>query len=203
MKKIIITIVMAVCIFSLSISASAATEKSDGKNMTKVIKNIKKGNMTKAQKYSDRLSVTANEKCVDNMSFKMRNTYQKVLSKLPKTGTPGMGVTYLWDYFYSDIDNDNKAELFLTKGTCYGDVRLYVYRYKNGKAVSLGSVEAIHCSFYAYPKHKGILMMNNASWTGDYSLYRVVLKKGRLRSKYIGKYRMTGTERFHLGCNLS
>lgn len=181
-QKIMVLMLAVGLLFGASFSAQAATAKSDGKNMEKVLKYYGQNKISKAKKYNKKLSETAKESCVKKMSSKMKKAYKKVVKKWPVKNN--YTKDYLWGYYLTDIDNDKKAELLVQVGTCEADVRVHVYKYKNGKAVKIGTMGAGHTSFHAYPNHKGVICY----WghMGYESISVVTIKNGKLSSKGIG-----------------
>ena len=126
---VLILAVSLLCNFSLSVQA--ATAKSDGQNMEKLLKYYGKNKISKAKKYNKKLNAYAKEACVKKMSSKMKKAYKKIVKKWPVDAPTG--TDYLWGYYLTDIDNDKKADLLVQVGTCEADARTHVYKYKNGK----------------------------------------------------------------------
>lgn len=181
-QKLMVFMLAIGLLFGSSISAQAATAKSDGKNMEKVLKYYSQNKFSKAKKYNKKISATTKEACVKKMSSKMKKAYKKVVKKWPVNYT--YTKDYLWGYYLTDIDNDKKAELIVQVGTCEADVRIHVYKYKKGKAVKIGSMSAGHTSFHAYPNHKGVILY----WghMGYESISVLTIKSGKLSGKEIG-----------------
>ena len=201
MKKVKKMIVLILSV-SLLLSGSktiicAASEKSDGENMEKVLKYYKTKQFEKAIQYSKKLSKTAREACVSDMSAEMKKAYLKIVKKYKADSSDD--AEYLWDYYYSDVDNDKKADLLLKYGSCEGDVKLYVYQYKAGKAKKIGSVEAFHTSYYAYPNHKGVI--GYGGMMGKEWVRLITIKDGKLKEKTIGTH-TTDEDYFNLRCIL-
>lgn len=183
-------------------TAQAASEKSDGKNMKKVLDNYKKKNYKAATKYAKKLNKTAKEACVKKMSKGMKKAYKKVVKKYPANYT-SYSEPYLWGYYLTDMDNDKKADLILKVGTCEADVRMYIYQYKKGKAVKVATLGAGHTALYAYPKHNGIVVQ----WghMGYESLSVTKLKNGKTTTKSYGSREINydkGQSFLSLGCVL-
>ena len=117
-------------LFAGSLTTQAASEKSDGKNMKKVLDNYKKKNYSNAQKYANKLNKTAKEACVNKMSKDMKKAYKK------------------------------------------------------GKAVKVATLAGGHVSYYAYPKHKGIVIQS--AHMGYESISVVTIKNGKVTTQSIG-----------------
>jgi hypothetical protein len=195
-----------ICILALMVGCIAqvhASEKTDGKNMKKVLKYYKQGKYSKARKYSKKLPSRAKEEAVQNMSVDMKKAYKKkVKSYVKKYGLDiGNGKKYVWDYFLTDIDNDKNADLIVEYGSCEADVRYAVYQYKDGKAKKVGKTYCSHTAFHAYPNHKGIVL----HWTqmGNESLSVATIKDGKLTSKLYGGRTISAKKKpLKLGCAL-
>lgn len=189
-KKIVrtLSIVLAVIVlmgnlFQNSESVYAATAASDAKNMEKVLKYYKKRQYKKAQKYNKKLRNTANEKCVKNMSSKMKKAYRKIV-KSYKTDMFS-GKKYISGYYLTDIDNDNVAELIIKAGSSEADNKFYVYDWKKGKVKKIGKVEAFHSDVYAYIGHKGFISyggLMQSEW-----IRIITVKNGKLKVKTVGE----------------
>lgn len=202
MKKItLFCIMMAVfAVPLLPLNTQAASQKSDGKNMAKVIKCIKSKDYSSARKYNNKLNATAVEKCTSTMSKGMKKAYLKIVNKYPVNGFGEK--TVIRDYYLTDINNDKKADLLVVTGSCEGDSRLTVYQYKKGKAKKTGSIDAIHASYSAYPNHKGIVEEFALTGYDDFSL--ITLKNNKLvRTKLDGTtIDKLGGSYFSLRCKL-
>lgn len=157
-QKLVVLVLTMSFLFCASFSVQAASERSDGKNMERVLKYYKQGKYSKAKKYNRKLSKNAKEACVKKMSSKMKKAYRKIVKKWPVENDWYSDEDYLWGYYLTDIDNDKKAELLVEIGTCEADVRVLVYKYKGGKAVRIGKFYTGHSALYAYPNHKGIVL---------------------------------------------
>ncbi len=182
-------------------TAQAASEKSDGKNMKKVLDNYKKKKYKAATKYAKKLNKTAKEACVKKMSKGMKKAYKKVVKKYPFEYT-SYSEPYLWGYYLTDMDNDKKADLIVKVGTCEADARAYVYQYKKGKAVKVATLGGGHTAYFAYPKHNGIVIQ----WghMGYESISVAKLKNGKVTSQVIGSRDLNkkGASFMKLGCAL-
>ena len=77
---------------------------------------------------------------------------------------------------------NKKAELLVKHGSCEADVATYVYTYKNGKAKKLGKSYAAHGTYYAYPKHSGVIFGSGIQGVEQTSLLYV--KKGKLKEVF-------------------
>lgn len=198
---IIPMLLLAECItaiFSHSFYAGAATTKSDGKNMIKVLKYYGQKKYSLAQKYSKKLSATAKEPCVSKMSSKMKKAYYKVVKQYSTDNSSGKA--YIWGYYLTDIDNDKKTDLIVKVGSCEGDCRFYVYQYKKGKAGKIGSVAAVHAEVYAYPNHNGVVIYGGVTQSEWISM--LTIKKKKLKVKSIGS-RQDVYPYFNLRCQLN
>ena len=188
-------------LFGGSLTAQAATEKSDGKNMKKVLTNYKKGKYKTANKYAKKLNAYAKEACVKKMSKGMKKAYKKVVKKYPLEYSSGEA--YLWGYYLTDIDNDKKTDLIVQIGTCEADARAYVYQYKKGKAVKVANLAGGHVAYYAYPRHNGIVLQ----WAhmGYESISVAKLKNGKMTAEDMGSREINyqnGEGYLDLGCKL-
>lgn len=192
------SVLCVMSIFSVTANVSAATEKSDGKNMKKVLYYYGKKEYQAARKYNKKISKVAKEACVTNMTLGMKKAYRNVVKRY-KVNTSSKQ-KYIWAYYLTDIDNDNKADLLVKAGTCETDVKLYVYQYKKGKARKTGSVDAFHTDYYAYPNHKGVL--GYGGMMGEEWIRLLTVSNGKLKEKLIGS---RGTDKywFSLRCKLN
>ena len=197
--RILFALCMVLTIPLTTVSADAVSQASDAKNMEKVLKFYKSGQIKKATKYSKKMNKHAKEKCVDKMSTGMKKAYKKVLQKWPVNIE--LGEKYLWDYYLTDIDNDQKTDLLVVVGSCEADAKLYVYQYKKKKAVKTASKWCGHTSFYAYPNHKGIIAFYGHMGAEAISVW--TLKKGKIKEETVGQ-RVIGEEDdwFNLCCAL-
>lgn len=191
--------VALVCIAALLFAGAApvhASEKSDGKNMKKVLKYYKKAQYSKAQKYARKMRKHAKEKCVATMPADLKQAYlQKVKHYVNKYGIePNYGEPFVWGYFLSDIDNDKKADLLVELGSCEADVKVLVFRYKAGKVQKVGSTGCGHTVFAAYPKHKGIVL--HWGHMGYERLNVLTVKKGKLKDVSYGHWELGPKENF-------
>lgn len=200
-KKIIVSFIVAAVLIGIMDDvplSAASTEKSDGKNMKKVITYYGKKKYKKAAAYNKKLSKKAKEKCVDNMSAGMKKAYLKKVKKY-STELSADGSPYLWKYYLTDIDNDKQADLLIKSGTCEADVMLDVYVYKNNRLKHIGSKGAFHSGYYAYPMHNGIVEYGGM-W-GEEWVNLVTIVNGKLKTKKIGT-RIIDDEWFSLECSL-
>lgn len=182
LKKGLIFFVCITTVFSHASYAGAASAKSDGKNMKKVLKYYGQKKYSLAQKYNKKLSATAKEPCVSKMSAKMKKAYYKAVKQYSTDSSSGK--PYIWGYYLTDIDNDKKADLIVKAGSCEGDCMFYVYQYKKGKARKIGLADAVHAEVYAYPNHNGVLIYGGVTQYEWISMLTV--KKGKLKVKSIG-----------------
>ena len=174
-RKVLALGLMMTILFTNNSVSNAA---SYGSAMEKTLKYYRQGKYSKAETYNKKLPKVITENCVKKMSSGMKKAYLKVVKKYAAKKDKDLGISYLWDYFLTDIDNDKKADLLLKYGTCEADVKLIVFQYKKGKAVRTGSTYAGNTSFFAYPDHKGIVAQQ--AHMGCESISVVTFKKGRL-----------------------
>ena len=151
--------------------------------MEKVLKYYKKGEYKKAQKYNKKLSKYAKEKCVKNMSGKMKRAYLKIVKSYNMDMRSGK--KYISGYYLTDIDNDNVTELIIKNGSSEADNKFYVYDWKNEKAKKLGKVEAIHSEVYAYIGHKGFIAYGGV--TQSERIRIITIKNGKLKVNTIAE----------------
>lgn len=199
-KKITVILLCVCLIFHTSTITSAATEKSDGKNMEKLLKCYKKKQLKKARKHNKKLSKYVHEKCVKNMPSAMEEAYRHIIAKSPVFDPDEHGEIYLWEYYVTDIDNDHKAELIRVIGSGEADVVLDIWKYKKGRAVKLGETYSPHSSFCAYPNHKGIIRVE--THMGNEAIYLVKIKKGKVINELIGRRYLKKGNYIAVGCNL-
>lgn len=157
MKKILaslLTLCIVLTLFATPVSASAA---SDSSNLDNVLKYYKKNDIKKANAYNKKLPYYANESCVKKMSSKMKKEYKKAL-KGYRLYDRRYSRKCLDGLYFSDIDNDKKAEMILTYGSCNANRVMIIYKYVNGRAKKVAQ-ERIGWlkNFIGYPGHKGIL----------------------------------------------
>ena len=140
----------------------------------------------------------AKEKCVDKMSTGMKKAYRKVLQKWPLNVDGGK--KYLWDYYLTDMDNDQNTDLLVVVGSCEADAKLYVYQYKKKKAVKTASNRCGHTSFHAYPNHKGIIAFHGHMGAEAISVW--TLKNGKIKEQSMGSREVGDGDWFNLRCQL-
>jgi len=200
--RVLVLLLFVGLMMGASTTAQAASEKSDGNNMKKVLSYYKQGKYSAASKYCKKLNKNAKEACVKKMSKGMKKAYKKIVKKYP-VSTASFSDPYLWGYYLTDMDNDKKADLIVQIGTCEADARAYVYQYKKGKAVKVATLAGGHVVYYAYPKHNGIVML----WghMGYESVSVAKLKNGKVTSEAIGSREINyqkGGSFLPLGCKL-
>lgn len=180
MKKLL-TLATAICmtlIFVFQPISASASAKTD---MTNLLTQYKKKNYKKAKTYNKKLNRYAKEASVAKMSKKMKNAYKKVIETYPLKNDG----EFLWGVYFTDMDNDKKAELLLTYGCCEADLKLLVYKYQNGKAVKVAETYgAGHSTFHAYPSRNGIVQLSGHM--GYETIYVLTLKDGKIQTKEIG-----------------
>lgn len=180
-KKRVIGSLCMCFIMLFSMNVNAATQKADAKNMQKTIKYIQKKKYAQAVKYNNRLNQTAKEKCTLKMTPAMKRAYLKIINRYPVQGFGTQKV--IRNYYLTDIDQDKKADLLILTGSCEQDTRLTVYRYRKGKAKKVGTIDAMHTQYSAYPNHKGIIE-KSYSWESN-SISVITIRKNRLVRKHI------------------
>ncbi len=198
-KKLICVCMSAWLGVSSGGEALAASEKSDGTNMQKVLNYYAKKQYKKAGKFNKKLSEDANEACVSKMTAPMKKAYLKIVKKYKVNA---VGDKSLWGYYLTDIDNDKKTDLLIKIATCEADAKLYVYQFKSGKAKRIGSAGAFHTEYFAYPKHKGVVAYGGMM--GEEWMRVVTVEGGQVIEKEIGS-RDVGMEGewFGLRCALN
>ncbi len=176
-KRVVLALVLVIATMTaMPKMVSYASENQDGNNMKKVIECYKNKNYEEADKYNKKLPKYAKEKCVKKMSKAMKKAYKQVVKKNKKI---------LWDYFYTDFDNDGKAELIIQKGTCEADVMYRVFKFSKGKATLVGKMYAAHSVISAYPKNNGVVI--NSGHMGHEELKYAYLKNGKIKCESLGE----------------
>lgn len=171
---IIMTLLTSVLIF--------ASQKSDIEN---VLNYYGKSDYKTANQYNKNLSKYANEKCVKKMNAKMKKAYKKQLARLS---------TNINEYYYTDINNDNKAELLVLCGNYEVDKKLRFYEYKGGQVRYLGAIDAGHSSFHAYIGHVGLIQ--HFGQMGDECIYLITIHYGKLQCEKIGSRTVKNVEEY-------
>ena len=191
MKKImclVLCVVMCVSIFNINNEDVTASQKS---NMKKVLKYYKAKKYKKSRKYAKKLPRYANEKCVRNISKKMKRAYNAKFNKLGKKAEAS---------FFTDVNNDKKADMLVLYGTCEADYTIRLYMYKNGKVVYKAKTGGGHSTFKAYPNHKGFI--RHYGHMGYESLSVIKYKHGKLVEKMYGSRDVGNGSYLKLGCML-
>lgn len=107
----------------------------------KAVSYYKKGKFSKANKYFKMLKKNANESCVKKMPKAMKKAYLEVLqSYYPERRS----TYYVWNYYLTDIDKDNKPELLIRFGSCEADARLIIYSYRRQFVLKIGELSEGH-----------------------------------------------------------
>ena len=182
LKLLAAIIAMLTVIAVSSLEGASAASHSQKYWMKKTLKAYKAGKYEAAKKYNKKMRKTAKEKCVKKMSKKMKRKYKAVINKWPTEQT-SFSEEYLQDYYYTDYNNDGKADLIIRTGTCYADAVCRVYTYKKGKVKSLGKLPGGFASISAYPGGKGVVL--EFTHTGNEQIWRVYRKKGKTVKKRI------------------
>jgi len=191
LKRIIflsLCMLMVISIINISNEKVAASQKS---NMKKVLKYYKAKKYKKAKKYAKKLPRYANEKCVRNISKKMKRAYNAKFNKLGKKAEAS---------FFTDVNNDKKADMLVLYGTCEADYTIRLYMYKNGKVVYKAKTGGGHSTFKAYPNHKGFI--RHYGHMGYESLSVIKYKHGKLVEKMYGSRDVGMGSYLQLGCLL-
>ncbi|HBI63353.1 MAG TPA: hypothetical protein DDY31_19435 [Lachnospiraceae bacterium] len=194
------SVLCMISVFSVTVNVSAATEKSDGRNMKKVLYYYGKKEYKTARKYNKKISKVAKESCVANMTPRIKKAYKNVVNRYKLFDVNLSSQKHIWAYYLTDIDNDRKVDLLVKAGSCEADVKLYIYQYKNGKAKKIGAVDAFHTYYYAYPNHKGIL--GYGGMMGKEWIRLITVSNGKLKEKQIGS-RGIKKHWFNLRCELN
>lgn len=179
---------MFISITNISNENVAASQRS---NMKKVLKCYKAKNYKKARKFAKKLPKYANEKCVRNISKKMKRAYNAKFNKLGKKAEAS---------FFTDVNNDKKADMLVLYGTCEADYTIRLYMYKNGKVVYKAKTGGGHSTFKAYPNHKGFI--RHYGHMGYESLSVIKYKRGKLVEKIYGSRDVGNGSYLKLGCML-
>lgn len=166
--------------------------KSQGYYMSWFLKYYKAKDYSKARQNYNQMSKYANEKCVKKMSSKQKKAFKKQLRKFNWYDMDADN--YLDQYYYTDIDNDGKADLIVVTGFTAWQ-KMIVYQYKKGKAIKAGSMTVYHESLYAYPGHKGIVMIHGLDFGERVGVS--YLSKGRLKYKSYGGRQLHKNDYFY------
>ena len=162
-------------------------------SMKKVLNLYKAKKFSAAKKMAKQLPKKASEKCVKNMSSKMKASYLKKVkkyqrySKWNKNNGFENAETYIEAYYLTDFDNDGKAELIIkcSDGSQCG-TKVLAYKYKNGKTKKLCTIVsewARGFQAYAYPGHKGIVFTESFP-NADYMALCVYDKSKKTKCKW-------------------
>ncbi|MCR5666282.1 MAG: hypothetical protein K6G01_05580 [Eubacterium sp.] len=176
----------AVMVLSVAPQTTMATGSSSGKLMKQYVTAYKAGKFSKAKKLSNKMKSSVVEPATKKMSKKMKKAYKaKVKSYVKKYGISfdvDSGSEYVWGYYLSDLNNDGKTELVISYGSCEADARMDVFTYKKGKAVKVNkkTLSCGHCSFHAYPNHKGMII-SMAHMGGESVSIMKMTKKGKIK----------------------
>lgn len=125
-------------LFSTTVKPVAASEKSDGYNMSQVLKYYGQKKYKKAQRYNKKLSKYAEEPCVRSMTRGMKKEYLKIVKRHNKDAKEPAIDYHVMAYYLTDIDNNGNAELIVQAGETMADARFHIYRYEYGHAKKLG-----------------------------------------------------------------
>lgn len=183
MKKTVKKVCILALALVLALQPATAVQASAKSDIDNVLKNYKKGKISKAKKYNKKLSKKASKACIKKLSKKAKKAYLKAVKKYVFNG-PSSSMKSLWGYYLADMDGDKKAELLVKHGTCEADVKITVYKYKSGKAKKVGSFYSGHTTYYAYPGHAGVIAVTGHM--GYESVQTITLKGGKLKTKSYG-----------------
>lgn len=157
----------------------AASAKSSYK---RAITYYKKKQYTKANKVFRRLPKNISDAKAGKRTAKMKKAYRRVLNAYSKDMFGSKD--YIWGYYLTDINKDNKPELLVKFGTCEADARLRIYTYKNGKAKRVKTIYCSHSGFYAYPVGNGVIM--HQAHMGYETVSLITMVNGKVRIKSLG-----------------
>ncbi|SDB25127.1 hypothetical protein [Eubacterium oxidoreducens] len=175
----------AVMVLCVAPQATMAAGSSSGKLMKQYVTAYKAGKFSKAKKLSSKMKSTVVEPATKKMSKKMKKAYKaKVKSYVKKYGMFDVDSSseYVWGYYLSDLNNDGKTELVISYGSCEADARMDVFTYKKGKAVKVNkeTIACGHCTFHAYPNHKGMIV-SQAHMGGESVSIMKMTEKGKIK----------------------
>lgn len=159
----------------------SAAEKA---SMTKILSLYKNKKYSKVKKMYKKLPQNASEKCVKNMSKKMKKAYLKKVKKYKKY-SQAENEEHIIDYYLTDITNNGKAELIIRHG--YGDIgtsSCTIYKYKKGKAVKIGTILTVHTALYAYPNHAGVIGLQRTM--GHEAVEKYYVKNSKIKTIHLG-----------------
>lgn len=191
MKKIICIVLSLVLILSICSFKDETVDASQRSNMKKVLKYYKAKKYKKANKYAKKLPKYAKERCVKNMPKKMKRAYNSKFNKLGKKAS---------EQYFTDVNNDKKADMLVKYGTCEADYTTRLYMYKKGKVVYKAKTGGGHCAYFAYPNHKGFIVM--FAHMASEALSVVKYKKGKFVVKSYGGREVGSGSYLDLGCML-
>lgn len=198
-RKLMVFCLCAALLFSSTVKPVSASEKSDGYNMSQVLKYYGQKKYKKAQRYNKKLSKYAKESCVQSMTPGMKKEYLKIVKKHNKDAKEPAIDYHVMAYYLTDIDNDGNAELIVKAGETIADAKFYIYRYKDGAAKKIGTFGAYHLDAYAYPQHQGVIFYGGVWQSEDITL--TTIKNKKLHNVRIGTREHT-TSFFYLRCAL-
>lgn len=191
MKRAISLMMCMTIIFSMSVINNETTSASQRSNMKKVLKYFKAKKYKKAKKYAKKLPKYANEKCVKKIPSKMKKAYNAKFNKLGNKAEAS---------FFTDVNNDKKADMLVLYGTCEADLQIRLYTFYNGKVVYKAKTGGGHSAYNAYPNHKGFI--RHYAHMGYESLSVIKYKQGKLVEKVIGSRDCGAKPYLNLGCML-
>ncbi len=182
--KRMLCLILAVCCVMAGIEGSRLETQAATTSLSEMVKQLKAGNYKKATKIAKKHPKKANEKCVKNMSAKMKKAYKKKVKSYNANNSFLTPSKYIWDYYLTDFDNDGKAELLVQYGSCEADVQMIVYKYKNSQLKKLGAFSCFHESFYQYSN--GILTYG--AHMGNEWVARVYMKNGKIKKATVADH---------------
>ena len=190
MKKTYVYIILLMMLFL--ITGSHKETQAAENNMFRFLRYYKAHDYTNARKYFNKMSEYTVEKCARKLSSKRKKAYKKIIKKFKKYEFGHD--KYLNDYYYTDIDNNGNAELILVTGTTAWQ-RMWVYKYKKGKAVKIASKGIYHQTLYSYPGHKGIVSIHCLDFGENVGV--IYLSKGKLKYKSYGSRNLYENDYFY------
>lgn len=191
MKKTICIALSLVLILSICSFNNATANASQRSNMKKVLKYYKAKKYKKARKYGKRLPKYAKEKCVRNISPKVKKSYDAMFKTLGKKAEQS---------YFTDVNNDKRADMLVLYGTCEADYQIRLYMYKNGRVRFKAKTWGGHSVYKAYPNHKGFI--RHYAHMGYESLSVIKYKKGKLVEKSYGSRDVGMGSYLYVGCML-
>ena len=163
-----------------SVATKAPTTKPPVKDdMTTLLAYYGKGDYNQAASINKKMPEYAQEACVKNMPKKIKDDFYDMFYKMEGNGV---------EMYFTDVDNDNDADMLVKCGTCEADYYVTWFRNENNRTITGGmedEIGASHTAFSAYPGHNGFIKyqarMDNEVMT------LVQYQNGKLVEKVIGE----------------